>query len=128
MKRLPPNQINSKVHRERDFRALSKLAALLFMGVALTTGFLFAARQHFAAVNFGYKNEELRRERQRLLAEQRQLSLAREEALSPAVLEPAARQLGLQPIAPGQVSVRPEVKPAQSHPATIIQPLPSIRQ
>jgi hypothetical protein len=128
MKRLPPKQTNSRVHRERDFRALSKLAVLLFMGVALTAGFIFAARQHFVAVNYGYKNEELRRERQRLLVEQRQLSLAREEALSPAVLEPAARQLGLQPIAPGQVSVRPEVKPVQSRPATVIQPLPSIRQ
>lgn len=128
MKRLPPKQINSKVHRERDFRALSRLALLLFMGVALTTGFLFAARQHFAAVNYGYKSEELRREQQRLLAEQRQLSLAKEEAMSPAVLEPAARQLGLQPIAPGQVSVRTEINQMQSHPATVIQPLPSIRQ
>jgi hypothetical protein len=128
MKRIPRKQINSKVHRERDFRALSKLAVLLFMGVALTAGFLFAARQHFAAVNYGYKNEELRRERQRLLVEQRQLSLAKEEAMSPAVLEPAARQLGLQPIAPGQVSVRTEIKQTQSHPATVIQPLPSIRR
>src|ERR1700730_4295774 len=80
MKRLPPDQPNSRIHREHDFSALSRLAILLFLGLALTGGFLFAARQHFAAIDYGYKTEELRREQQRLLAEQRQLLLAQEEA------------------------------------------------
>src|SRR6267142_2561570 len=71
MKRHPPDHANRKIHRERDLSALSRLSLLLFFGLALTGGFLFAARQHFAAIKYGYQSEELRREQQRLQAEQR---------------------------------------------------------
>ena len=128
MKRLPPDHPNSRIHREHDFSALARLALLLFFALALTGGFLFAARQHFAAIDYGYKSEELRREQQRLLAEQRQLLLAKEETSSPAVLDPAARQLGLQPIAPGQVAPRNDEQQNGSHPAVIINPAPTLRR
>jgi len=128
MKRLPPDHANSRIHREHDFSALSRLALLLFLGLVLTGGFLFAARLHFAAIDYGYKSEELRREQQRLLAEQKQLLLAKEEASAPAALEPAARQLGLQPIAPGQVAVRNEAPRPEVHPAAIINPAPTLRR
>ncbi|HKS29060.1 MAG TPA: hypothetical protein VJS44_14630 [Pyrinomonadaceae bacterium] len=103
MRRLPPNQPNFAVHRERDRRALSRLVLLLFCGLMLSGGFVFAAGQRFSAVRYGYKSEELRRERERLLEEQRRLILAREQATSPARLESAARAIGLQPIRPSQV-------------------------
>ncbi|HLE64131.1 MAG TPA: cell division protein FtsL [Pyrinomonadaceae bacterium] len=103
MKRVPQIQRNSRVRRERDVVALSRLALLLFCGVVLTCGFVFAAKQHFAAVQFGYQNEDLRRERQRLLEERRRLLLERERASSPARLEPAARKLGLKPATSGQI-------------------------
>lgn len=103
MKRVPQMQRNSRVRRERDVVALSRLALLLFCGVVLTCGFVFAAKQHFAAVQFGYQNEDLRRERQRLLEERRRLLLERERASSPARLEPAARKLGLKPATSGQI-------------------------
>jgi hypothetical protein len=121
MKRMPLDHYNSRIHRERDFSALSKLAILLLLGVALTGGFLFAAGQHFAAIEYGYRSEGLRREQQRLLAEQRLLLLAKEEAFSPARLEPAARQIGLRPISPGQVTVK-KIEQRETHPAVIVSP------
>jgi cell division protein FtsL len=100
------NQRKSKVHRERDARVLSRVALLLFCGLVLAGGFVFAAQQHFAAVQYGYKNESLRRESERLLAEQQQLMLKREQAAAPARLEAAARELGLRPLSPGQVGTQ----------------------
>lgn len=103
MRRLPLNQPNFTIHRERDGRALSRLALLLFSGLLLAGGFIFAAGQHFAAVRYGYQSETLRREREQLKEEQRRLLLERQEASAPARLESEARRLGLQPVAPEQV-------------------------
>lgn len=105
MKRLPLNQPNHTVHRERDRPALLRLGLLLLCGLALTCGFVYAAGQHFAAVRYGYRTEELRRERTRLLEEQRRLVLAREQATTPARLEQAARQIGMQQAQPGQIGI-----------------------
>jgi cell division protein FtsL len=106
MRRLPSNQPNSKIRRERDPRALSRLALLLFSALVLAGGFVFAARQHFAAVQHGYDSEALRKEREQLLREEQQLLLEKERASSPARLESAARQLGLKPLSAGQVAKR----------------------
>src|SRR5688572_32334626 len=65
MKRFPEHQLNAKVRRTRDTTALSRLALLLFCGLVLAGGFVFAAKQHFAAVQYGYQNEHLRNERKR---------------------------------------------------------------
>lgn len=114
MRRLPPIQQNSFVRRERDLHALSRLALLLFCGLVLAGGFVFAAGQHFAAIRYGYQSEDLRRERARLLEEQRRLMLAREEAAAPARLESAARQIGMQPLQPAQLDVARSVDEARS--------------
>ena len=103
MHRLISNQQNTRVHRERDFRAFNRLVLLLCCGLLLAIGFVFAARQHFAAVQFGYESETLRLERQQLLAERHRLLLEKEQASAPARLEAAARQLGLKPLKAGQV-------------------------
>src|ERR1051325_1971336 len=105
MRRLPLNQPNHTVHRERDRAALLRLGLLLLCGFTLTCGFVYAAGQHFSAVGYGYRTEELRRERARLLEEQRRLVLAREQATTPARLEQAARQIGMQQAQPGQICV-----------------------
>lgn len=105
MRRLPPDQPNFAVRRERDHRALTRLVLLLFCGLVLSGGFVFAAGQRFSAVRYGYKSEELRRERDRLLEEQRRLILAREQATSPARLESAARAIGMQPVQSSQVEM-----------------------
>lgn len=105
MNRAPLNQLNFTIHRERDSRAMSRLALLLLSGLVLAGGFVFAAGQHFTAVRFGYEGERLRRDRDQLIEEQRRLLLAREEASAPARLEGEARKLGLRPVAAGQVGV-----------------------
>ena len=106
MQRLPSKQLNTRVRRERDFRQLSRLILLLCCGLLLAVGFVFAAQQHFAAVEFGYQSESLRNERQQLLAEQQRLLLEKEQASSPARLESAALQLGLKPLKAEQVGTQ----------------------
>ncbi len=102
MKRVPSKQRNSRIIHDRDPRALSRLALLLFCGLVLASGFVFAARQHFVAVQYGYQSEVLRRERDKLLQEQQHLLLRREQAFAPAQLEAEARELGLRPVAASQ--------------------------
>ena len=135
MERLPQNHANAKVHRERDLGALSRLALLMCCGLVLTGGFLVAARQHFAAVQFGYQNEDLRREHQRLQAEQKRLLLEKEEASSPLRLEPAAREIGMRPVQAGQVVDKrrnkvtsKENKKTESHPAVVNHSSASLRR
>ena len=106
MRRVPSNQRNSQIHRERDVRALSRLALLLFCGLVLAGGFVFAAEQHFAAVDYGYKSEGLRRERQTLLEEKQHLTLKKEQAFAPARLAIQARELGLKPLLASQVGTQ----------------------
>jgi cell division protein FtsL len=113
MRRVPSTQRNSKIHRDRDMRALSRLALLLFCGLVLAGGFVFAAQQHFAAVNYGYKSEELRRERERLLEEKQQLMLKKEQAFAPARLATQARELGLKPLVASQVGIQKANKRSQ---------------
>jgi hypothetical protein len=106
MKRVPSKQRNSEIYPDRDPRALSRLALLLFCGLVLAGGFVFAAKQHFAAVQYGYQSEGLRRERDRLLQEQQHLILKREQAFAPGRLESEARELGLRPIVASQLETQ----------------------
>jgi cell division protein FtsL len=112
MNRFPEQQRNAKIRRDRDVSALSRLALLLFCGLVLAGGFVFAAKQHFAAVQYGYQNEQLRSERKRLLEERQLLSLEKETISSPARLEPAARALGLKPATAAQI-VSLQAKPVE---------------
>jgi hypothetical protein len=106
MRRVPSKQRNSKVRHERDARAIHRLTMLLCCGLALAGGFVFAAQQHFAAVQYGYQSEDLRREREKLLQEQQHLMLEREQAFAPARLESEARGLGLRPLLAGQLGTQ----------------------
>jgi cell division protein FtsL len=109
MKRFPEHQLNAKIRRTRDATALSRLGLLLFCGLILAGGFVFAAKQHFAAVQFGYENESLRNERKKLLDDNQRLALEKERAVAPDKLEPAARRLGLRPAKPGQIGNQPQL-------------------
>jgi hypothetical protein len=104
--RVPSTHRNSQIHRDRDVRALSRLALLLICGLVLASGFVFAAQQHFAAVDYGYKSEALRRERARLLEEKQHLMLKKEQAFAPARLAVQARELGLKPLLASQVATQ----------------------
>ena len=107
MNRFPEHQLNAKIRRSRDVSALSRLALLLFCGLVLAGGFIFAAKQHFAAVQYGYQNESLRNERKRLLEENQRLSLEKERVIAPDKLGPAARRLGLQTPRAAQIGTNP---------------------
>ena len=104
MERFPQHQRNARVRRTRDVTAWSRLALLLFCGLVLTGGFLLAAKQHFAAVQDGYKSESLRNERKKLIEDNQRLALEKEKISAPSKLEPAARNLGLQPATAGQIA------------------------
>ena len=111
MERFPKEQRNARVRRTRDVTALSRLALLLFCGLVLACGFVFAAKQHFAAVQYGYKSESLRNERKKLIEDNPRLALERDKVSAPARLEPAARQLGLQPATAAQMGQGNSAKP-----------------
>jgi cell division protein FtsL len=103
MRRLPQQYPNPHVRRQRDPRAARRQAILLVGCLALACGFIYAVRQQILAVDYGYKTEALRREREELLDEQRRLILAVEESSSPARLEEAGRELGMQPARAAQI-------------------------
>ena len=103
MRRLPQQYPNPHVRRRRDPRAARRQALLVVGCLALACGFIYAVRQQILAVDYGYKTEALRREREELLDEQRRLKLALEESASPARLEEAGRELGMQPARAAQI-------------------------
>ncbi len=103
IRRIPSKQRNALVARERDHDAMLRLGLLLLCGLTLAGGFVYAGVQHFAALRVGYQTENLRRVRDQLAEDQRRYLLEREAAASPARLERAARQLGLQALQPAQI-------------------------
>lgn len=103
VRRVPSKQRNNRVARKLDWGALFRLGMLLICGLVIAAGFLYAGRQHFAALRYGYETESLRKVRGELADEQRRFLFEREAALSPARLERAARQLGLQPLQSSQI-------------------------
>jgi hypothetical protein len=103
MRRFPQQNLNHGVRREHDTRALKRQLTMLVCGLLMAAGFVAAAGQHFAAVRYGYNSEELRLKRARLLDEQQQLLLRINEATSPAALERAALEIGMQPARPSQI-------------------------
>ena len=103
MRRIPQQYPNPYVTRGRDPRAARRQAILLASCLVLAAGFVSAVRQQIVAVEYGYKTEELRRERERLLDEQQRLRLALEETTSPAHLGAAARARGMQLPRAGQL-------------------------
>ena len=103
MRRLPQQYPNPHVRRLRDPRAARRQAILLVGCLALACGFIYAVRQQILAFDYGYKTEALRREREELLDEQHKLKVELEESSSPARLEEAGRELGMQPARAAQI-------------------------
>ena len=110
MRRLPQQYPNPHVRRLRDPRAARRQALLLVGCLVLACGFIYAVRQQILAVDYGYKTEALRREREELLDEQRRLLLAVEESSSPARLEEAGRELGMQPARAAQIEAAADAR------------------
>ncbi len=103
VRRIPSRHRNAPVARERDWGVLSRLGLLLLCGLTLAGGFVYAGGQHFAALRLGYQTESLRKVRNELAETQQRFLLEREAAVSPARLERAARELGMQPLQAAQI-------------------------
>ena len=116
MRRVPQSYSNMRVRRTADPHAARRQKFLLAGCLVLAFGFVLAVRQQIMAVEYGYKTETLRRERERLLDEQRRLLLAVEETSSPAQLGQAARDLGMQPATAAQIEASAS-ESASSRPA-----------
>ena len=103
VRRIPSRQRNAPVVRERDRGMLFRLSLLLLCGLTLAGGFVYAGGRHFEALRLGYQTENLRKVRNELAEEQHRFLLEREAAASPARLERAARQIGMQPMQAAQL-------------------------
>ena len=118
VRRVPSKHKNTPVVRHADSGSIVRLAALLLCGLVIAGGFVYAGGRHFAALKLGYETEKLRTQLETEREQQRRLLLERETAASPARLERAARQLGMQPMLPSQIEpVKPasgEASPASS--------------
>lgn len=67
----------------------------IVLGCFISYGFILAAQNHFAALDLGYKSEEIKRQRDKLELDQRKLTLEMERRLSPQKLDAKAQQQGL---------------------------------
>lgn len=106
------NRPVSRAVRERDPIPWKYCFLTLVCGSFLVVGFLGAARQHFASIDYGIKNSKLRKQLSELETEKRRLLLAREVALSPVEIKKAARRIGLVERGAGPVFVRLKESPS----------------
>ena len=86
--------IKRKTKKSGRGGSLTYLLITVLCAVLVMAGFFLVAVQHFATVELGIKNSELRSQVEELEAEKRRLLLARETALSPAELARTAKRLG----------------------------------
>jgi hypothetical protein len=93
MKKIPQAK-NDKALRPTSSRKYFIMSAAC--GLVLILGFFCAARQHFAAINYGIKNARLRQQKESLESDQRRFELAREVAVTPNELKKAIKKAGYQ--------------------------------
>ncbi len=83
--------------RRRDMRMFLGALAVLFVMFMVFCG------QHYSAIEYGYRNESLRQQREQLLESQHQLQLDEAQLREPWRIDELARQMGLQAPLAGQV-------------------------
>jgi len=98
-KRNLPKEKKQTVKHERDPIPWRYCLLALFCGLLLATGFFWAARQHFGAMDYGMKNAKLRRDIKFLKEEEGRLMEEKEEALNPAVIRQRGEKRGLKNLA-----------------------------
>jgi cell division protein FtsL len=87
----------SDPQRRREIRMFSACMVALFMLV------MFYAWQHFSSIEYGYKIEQQKAERDRLTEVNRALRLEAASLRDPGRIDALARQMGLESPQPGQV-------------------------
>jgi cell division protein FtsL len=83
--------------RRREIRMFSASVAALFLVM------MFYAWQHFSSIEYGYKIEAQKTERERLMEVNRTLKLEAASLRDPGRIDALARQMGLESPQPGQV-------------------------
>ena len=87
----------SDPQRRREIRIFSAAVAALFMVM------MFYAWQHFSSIEYGYKIEAQKSERDRVVEVNRTLKLEAASLRDPGRIDALARQMGLESTQPGQV-------------------------
>ena len=87
----------SDPQRRREIRMFSACVVALFLLV------MFYAWQHFSSIEYGYKIEGQKAERDRLVEVNRALKLEAASLRDPGRIDALARQMGLESPEPGQV-------------------------
>jgi cell division protein FtsL len=101
-KRVP----NEQLVRQVDQRRHKELLMVAATGLSLAAALLAYAWQHFEMIQYGYRMEELRLEREYLVKIHRQLALERAALASPDRIEAIAkRELGMTSPTESQIVV-----------------------
>jgi len=87
----------SDPQRRREIRIFSAAVAALFMVM------MFYAWQHFSSIEYGYRIEAQKAERERLVEVNRTLTLEAASLRDPGRIDVLARKMGLESTQPGQV-------------------------
>src|ERR1044071_5998031 len=87
----------SDPQRRRELRMFSASVAALFLLM------MFYAWQHFSSIEYGYRIEAQKAERERLVEVNRSLKLEAASLRDPGRIDVLARQMGLESPEPGQV-------------------------
>jgi cell division protein FtsL len=87
----------SDPRRRREIRMFSASVAALFLLM------MFYAWQHFSSIEYGYRIEAQKSERERLVEMNRALKLEAASLRDPGRIDTLARQMGLESPEPGQV-------------------------
>ena len=87
----------SDPQRRREIRIFSAAVAALFMVM------MFYAWQHFSSIEYGYRIEAQKAERERLVEVNRTLTLEAASLRDPGRIDALARKMGLESPQPGQV-------------------------
>jgi len=87
----------SDPQRRREIRMFSASVAALFLVM------MFYAWQHFSSIEYGYRIEAQKSERERLVEVNRTLKLEAASLRDPGRIDALARQMGLESPQPGQV-------------------------
>jgi cell division protein FtsL len=83
--------------RRREIRMFSACVAALFLLM------MFYAWQHFSSIEYGYRIEAQKAERERLVEMNRTLKLEAASLRDPGRIDALARQMGMESPEPGQV-------------------------
>ena len=104
-KKITPKKPTKKIQREGEPLPIRYILLTLTCGMILIVGFFFAARQHFSSIDYGIKNSKLKKQIEELETDKRQLTLAKEIALTPSEIKKAAQKIGLTMMTASNIEV-----------------------